>query len=74
MSSYLEHANFKLKRTGHKIEFGTFKIIADGKRFYLPDNSVTGFFKKMVRYLKEREADPQLVSAITDNYPWIFSP
>jgi hypothetical protein len=23
MSSYLEHANFKLKRTGHKIEFGT---------------------------------------------------
>jgi len=74
LSSYVSRSNFRIRRTGHKIEFGTFKIISDGKRFYLPDLSVTNFFKKMVKHLKSEHADPQLISAIVGNYPWIFNP
>ncbi len=70
---YLDHANFRLKPSA-RLDFGTFKIITDEKRFYLPDISVTPFFKKMITYLKNKQADPQLVSAIIDNYPWIFNP
>jgi len=73
VNSYIEHADFKIKRSS-KLEFGTFKIIDDGKRFYLPGVSVTSYFKKMVKYLSKEKADPQLIAAITNNYPWIFNP
>ena len=75
LSDYLYGINFKIRPiSSGKVEFGTFKVIEDGKRFYVPDLSVTKFFKKMVDYLKKRKADPQLVQAITDNYPWVFNP
>lgn len=75
LSDYLYDANFKIRPMSRgKVEFGTFKIIEDGKRFYVPDVGVTKFFKQMVEYLKKRKADPQLVQAITDNYPWVFNP
>jgi hypothetical protein len=75
LSDYLYGANFKIRPaiTG-KVEFGTFKVVEDGKRFYVPDVSVTKFFKKMVAELKKKNADPQLIQAITDNYPWVFNP
>lgn len=75
LSYYLYDANFKIRpiNTG-KVEFGTFKIIEDGKRYYVPDVSVTKYFKKMIDYLKKRKADPQMVQAIIDNYPWVFNP
>jgi hypothetical protein len=75
LSDYLYGANFKIRpATNGKVEFGTFKIIEDGKRFYVPDLSVTKYFKNMVVYLKKRKADPQLIQTITDNYPWVFNP
>lgn len=74
LSYYLYGARFKIRPTGGKVEFGTFKIIEDGKRFYVPDISITPFLKKMVAYLKKKQADPQLVQAIIDNYPWVFNP
>jgi len=75
LSYYLYDANFKIRpMSAGKVEFGTFKIIEDGKRYYVPDLSVTKYFKKMVEYLKKKKADPQLVQAILDNYPWVFNP
>jgi hypothetical protein len=74
LSEFITYANFKIRRTGHKVEFGTFKVIADGRRFYVPDVSATKFFKKMVKTLKDKKADPQLISTIIDNYPWVFNP
>jgi len=75
LSDYLYGVNFKIRPAASgKVEFGTFKIIEDGKRFYVPDVSVTKFFKKMLEYLKKRNADPQLIQTITDNYPWVFNP
>jgi hypothetical protein len=75
LSYYLYDANFKIRpMSAGKVEFGTFKIIEDGKRYYVPDVSVTKYFKKMVEYLKKKKADPQLVQAIIDNYQWVFNP
>ena len=74
VSRYLKKAGFKLGKRAGKLEFGTFKIIEDGKYFFLPDYSVTDYFKKMVMYLKKSNADPALVHAIIDNYPWVFNP
>lgn|GEM_PF-2038296 len=75
LSYYLYDANFKIRPMYNgKVEFGTFKIIEDGKRYYVPDVSVTKYFKKMVDYLKKKKADPLLVQAIIDNYPWVFNP
>lgn len=75
LSDYLYDANFKIRPMSRgKVEFGTFKIIEDGKRFYVPDVGVTKFFKKMVEYLKKKKADQQLVQSIIDNYPWVFNP
>jgi hypothetical protein len=74
LSAYLYWANFRMRPVPEKIDFGTFKIIEDGKRFYVPDVSVTKFFEKMVAYLKKKKADPQLIQAIKDNYTWIFYP
>ena len=75
LSDYLYEANFKIRAvTTGKVEFGTFKIIEDGKRFYVPDVGVTKFFKQMVAFLKKKNADPQLIQTITDNYPWVFNP
>ncbi|HZY38160.1 MAG TPA: hypothetical protein VFE53_16000 [Mucilaginibacter sp.] len=74
LSDYVDDARFKIRPLSSKVEFGTFKIIADGKRYYVPDLSVTLYFKKMVVYLKKKKADPQLIQAIIDNYPWVFNP
>jgi hypothetical protein len=74
LSDYLYEANFKIRPARGKVEFGTFKIIEDGKRYYVPDLSATRYFLKMVKYLKKKKADPQLIQTITDNYPWVFNP
>jgi len=74
IADYIHDANFHLSGSPGKLEFGTFKIIRDGKYYYLPDVSVTRYFKKMVKYLKKNNSDPLLISAIVDNYPWIFNP
>ena len=74
LSYYLYDANFKIRAAGSKVEFGTFKIIEDGKRYYVPDVSITKYLKTMVAYLKKKKADPQLVQAIIDNYQWVFNP
>jgi hypothetical protein len=74
--SYIKHTNFRLgtKESAGKLYFGTFKVIYEGKYFYLPGNSVTKYFKDMVTYLKKKESDPNLTREIVDNYPWIFNP
>jgi len=72
--SYIKTANFKLGTSAGRLYFGTFKVIAEGKYFYLPGNSVTAYFKKLVTYLKKKKSDPELIQAIVDNYPWIFNP
>lgn len=74
LSNYLDNARFRIKPAGGRIEFGTFKIIADGKRYYVPDISITPYLKKMIAYLKKKNADAQLVQSIIDNYPWVFNP
>jgi len=56
------------------LSFGTFKIIIDGKYYYLPGLSCTAYFKNMVIDLKKRKGDQQVIQAIIDNYPWIFNP
>ncbi|HEY8783699.1 MAG TPA: hypothetical protein VIM16_18875 [Mucilaginibacter sp.] len=71
---YIKKTNFKLGRDAGKLYFGTFKIIEDGKYYYLPGMSITVYFKNLVLYLKKKKCDPQLISAIVDNYPWIFNP
>jgi hypothetical protein len=74
IADYVSDANFHLTGKPGRLEFGTFKIIRDGKYYYLPDVSVTGYFKKMIRVLKKKNSDPMLISTIVDNYPWIFNP
>jgi hypothetical protein len=74
VSNYLKNADYRIVRTAGRLDFATFKIVNDGSRFYLPDISVTDYFKKMVKYLKKKNADPAMVKAIVDNYPWIFNP
>jgi len=74
LSYYLYDARFKIRPARGVVEFGTFKIIEDGKRYYVPDVSITPYLKKMVAYLKKKHADPQLVQTIEDNYPWVFNP
>lgn len=74
IAEYVHDANFHLSSNPGKLEFGTFKIVRDGKYYYLPDVSVTDYFKKMIRFLKKNNSDPMLISAIVDNYPWIFNP
>jgi hypothetical protein len=71
---YVKSANFQLGKAAGILDFGTFKIIHDGTYFYLPGNSVTRYFKKMVLLLKRKKSDPRLIQAIIDNYPWIFNP
>ncbi len=72
--TYVKKTNFQIGKDAGKLYFGTFKIIAAEKYYYLPGNSVTAYFKKMVLYLKKNKSDPQLIQAIIDNYPWIFNP
>ena len=72
--NYVKKTNFQIGKDAGKLYFGTFKIIAAEKYYYLPGNSVTAYFKKMVLYLKKNKSDPQLIQAIIDNYPWIFNP
>src|SRR5580698_3007167 len=71
LEDYIKDAGFKIVSTSGRLDFGTFKIIDDGARFYVPDVSVTDYLKKMIRYLKKKKADPQLIQAIWNNYPWI---
>jgi len=72
--SYINRTTFKMGKSAGQLYFGTFKITDEGKYFYLPGNSVTAYFKNMVLYLKKKKSDPHLISAIVDNYPWIFNP
>jgi len=72
--TYVKKTNFQIGKDAGKLYFGTFKIIAAEKYYYLPGSSVTAYFKKMVLYLKKNKSDPQLIQAIIDNYPWIFNP
>jgi len=74
IADYIHDANFHLSSNPGRLEFGTFKVIKDGKYYYIPDVSVTGYFKKMILFLKKKNSDPMLISAIVDNYPWIFNP
>jgi len=74
ISEYLHDANFRLSSRPGRLEFGTFKIIRDGRYYYLPDASVTGYFKNLIRFLKKKNCDPILIKTIIDNYPWIFNP
>lgn len=74
IADYVHDAKFHLSNKPGRLEFGTFKVIKDGKYYYLPDVSVTGYFKKMIVFLKKKNSDPMLISAIVDNYPWIFNP
>ena len=71
---YLKNTNFKFSKHPGKLEFGTFKIIRDGRYFYLPDFSSPQYFKNMVKYLEKKKADPALVTSIVVNYPWIYNP
>jgi hypothetical protein len=72
--AYIKRTNFKLGKNAGKLYFGTFKIIAEGRYFYLPGNSVTAYFQNMVLDLKKKQTDPQVIHTIVDNYPWIFNP
>ncbi|WP_295676067.1 hypothetical protein [uncultured Mucilaginibacter sp.] len=74
IADYIHDAKFHLSNKPGRLEFGTFKVIKDGRYFYLPDVSVTSYFKKMILFLKKKNSDPMLISAIVDNYPWIFNP
>jgi hypothetical protein len=74
LEKYVADENFKFGKHPGRLEFGTFKIINEGKRFYLPDAGVTSFFKKMVKQLQLKKVDPLLIEAIVNNYPWIFNP
>jgi hypothetical protein len=74
VAEYIHKANFHLSSNPGKLEFGTFKVIRDGTYYYLPDESVTKYFKNMIRFLKNKEADPTLIKTIINNYPWIFNP
>ena len=71
---YLKNTNFKFSKHPGKLEFGTFKVIRDGRYFYLPDFSSPAYFKNMVKYLKKKKADANLIASITANYPWIYNP
>jgi hypothetical protein len=72
--TYVKKTNFQIGKDAGKLYFGTFKIIADGKYYYLPGNSVTAYFKNMVSYLKRNKCDPLVIEAMVENYPWIFNP
>jgi len=74
LQSYLKYTDYKLAKDPGALGFGTFKMISDNNRYYIPGPSVTPYFKKMVKYLKKKKADPQLIQTIIDNYPWIFNP
>jgi hypothetical protein len=74
ISRYIGKNNFHLAGDPGVLSFGTFKIIIDGKYYYLPGLSCTAYFKNMVLDLKKRKGDQQLIRAIIDNYPWIFNP
>ena len=71
---YMKYSDYKIKREHDLLGFGTFKMINDNSRYYIPGPSVTIYFKKMVKYLKKKQADPQLIQGIIDNYPWVFNP
>ncbi len=71
---YIKKANFKIGGRHGKLEFGTFKITDEGQYFFLPDFSVTAYFKNMILYLRKKNSDPQLIDAIINNYSWIFNP
>jgi len=74
ISRYIGKNNFQLASDPGMLSFGTFKIIIDGKYYYLPGLSCTAYFKNMVIDLKKRKGDQQVIQAIIDNYPWIFNP
>ncbi|MFI5138168.1 MAG: hypothetical protein ACHQIM_10090 [Sphingobacteriales bacterium] len=74
ISGYIGKNNFRLAGDPGVLSFGTFKIIIDGKYYYLPGLSCTAYFKNMVHDLKKRKGDQQVIQAIIDNYPWIFNP
>ncbi|BAU53603.1 hypothetical protein [Mucilaginibacter gotjawali] len=74
LADYIHDAHFHLSSRPGRLEFGTFKVIKDGKYYYLPDVSATDYFKKMIRLLKKKDTDPMLINAIIDNYQWIFNP
>jgi len=74
ISNYIKKTNFKFGRDAGKLYFGTFKIIEDRKYYYLPGNSATDYFKSLILYLKRKNCDPEVISAIIENYPWIFNP
>jgi hypothetical protein len=72
--AYIQKTNFHFSKTPGQLSFGTFKILGEGKYYYLPDLSCTDYFKKLVVYLKKKKSDPQAIQGIIDNYPWIFNP
>lgn len=74
IANYIKEANFHLSPNPGKLYFGTFKIMVDGSRYYLPDLSCTAYFKKLVKVLKKAGNDPEAIKQIVDNYPWIFNP
>jgi hypothetical protein len=71
--SYIKKTNFKYFRTTPRLDFGTLKIIDDGKYFYLPSYNTAIYLKNLVVYLKRKKSDIQVINAITENYPLVFN-
>jgi hypothetical protein len=71
---FMRWSDYHLVRNPGILDFGTFKMIADNYRYYVPGSSVTDYFKKMIGYLKKKKDDPQLIQGIINNYPWVFNP
>jgi hypothetical protein len=74
LRTFMKYSDYHLVRNPGMLEFGTLKMISDNNWYFIPGSSVSPYFKKMVKYLKKNKADPQLIQAIIDNYPWVFNP
>jgi hypothetical protein len=74
MLNYINKTTFQLGRSPGILSFGTFKIIVDGKYYYLPGLSCTAYFKNLVSVLKKKKSDPKAIQGIVDNYPCVFNP
>jgi hypothetical protein len=74
LRSFLKYSSYKLVKNPGVLEFGTLKVISDNNRYFISGSSAVGYFKKMIKYLKSKKADPGLIQAIINNYPWVFNP
>jgi hypothetical protein len=66
--NYINSTHLPYEKTGLNLSFGTFKIINDGKYFYLPSSYSATYLKNLVAYLKKKKADEPLIDGIAANY------